>query len=85
MAALVITDNTSYVTVEDSATNEQRSHYPKNGMFLRREGSNFFLVNGGDQSFPLKKFSFSDVTTVDAVAPADADALETALLGILFQ
>ena len=83
--ALVITDNTSYVTIEDSATNEQRSHYPKNGMFLRREGSRFFLVNGGDRSTPLKKFNFDEVSTVDAVAPADADALELALVGVLFQ
>jgi len=81
--ALVITDNTSYVTFESSATNEQRYHIPKNAIALNRNGVNFRLNNGDDSE--LVKFAFVDVTSVDAVAPADADALETALLGVLFQ
>jgi len=83
--ALVITDNTSYVTFESSATEDQRFHIPKNAIALKRNGVNFFMENGGDEKRSLVKFAFADVTTVDAVAPADADALETALLGILFQ
>ena len=85
MAALVITDNTSYVTVESSATNEQRYHIPKNSVALRRNGTTFIFENGGDRRTPLQKFEYSEVTSVDAVAPASADALETALIGILFQ
>jgi len=83
--ALVITDNTSYVTFESSATNDQRYHFPKNAIAFRRENLKFILENGGDEKRPLIKFLFADVTSVDAVAPASADALETALLGILFQ
>jgi hypothetical protein len=82
---LAITDNSTYVTFESSATNEQRQHFPKNGIVLRREGDKFSLLNGGDQQVALFRLEYgTDTITVDAVAPASADALETALAGALF-
>jgi hypothetical protein len=83
---LVITDNTSHVTFESSATNEQRQHFPKNGIILRREGNKFLLMNGGDNTRELLRIDYStDTLTIGGSTPASADAFETTLKGYLFQ
>lgn len=81
---LTITGNTGYVTIASSST--QARHIPKNGVILRREGDKFYFENGSDNMRELVRMVYgTDTVTIDTVAPASADAMETALEGILFQ
>lgn len=81
---LTITGNNGYVTIDSSTT--QARHIPKNGVILRREGDKFFLENGGDSMRELIRMVYgTDTITIDTVAPASADAMETALEAVLFQ
>lgn len=83
MADLVITDNTSFFTVESDATGDVRVNSPKNSMLLYRRGDKFVLEAGNGKA--VMSFKFSDVATVNGSAPADADALETALNSTIFK
>jgi len=81
---LTITGDTGFFTVESSST--QKRTFPKNGLILRREGDKFFFENGGDEMRSILDLNYgTDTITVDAVAPESADALEIALIGVLFQ
>lgn len=81
---LTITGNSGYVTI-DSGTGISR-HIPKNGVILRRSEDKFYLENGGDNMRELIRMVYgTDTITIDTVAPASADAMETALEAVLFQ
>lgn len=81
---LTITGNNGYFTIDSSAT--QSRHFPKNGLILRRDGDKFWFENGGDDIRELSRMVYGiDTITIDTVAPASADAMETALEAVLFQ
>ena len=80
---LVIADETSHFSVTHGTGIVDR--YPKNSVAMRRNDDTFILSNGGDQQRALFTFKLTNISTVGGSLPADDDALETALYGIIFQ